>query len=251
MLKGLLHIHSSYSYDGKNTLEEVVDFAKKKGYKFLFLTEHSDFFNADKFKSLVNDCNALSGNDFIVFPGIEYRCDNNLHLLCIGIKTFLHSNDPVSIIKKSQEEGGVTIIAHPYTNGCKIPEDVIKIVDGIEIWNAAKDGRFFPHYLAVKLFNKYKKINPDLIGVGGLDLHSLENFSRLEIRFNADDIRKASIGKLFKQEVLKIRGKYFYLSSDESQSNLLLISLFIGRMLYEALRKIRDKYITGKFISPL
>jgi DNA polymerase (family 10) len=42
-LKGEMHCHSSWSSDGKNTLEEMVAGAQERGYKFLCLTDHSHY----------------------------------------------------------------------------------------------------------------------------------------------------------------------------------------------------------------
>ena len=49
---GIIHIHSNLSYDGRQSLEEIALFARKRGYCFVGMTEHSDTFTVF---TIVND----------------------------------------------------------------------------------------------------------------------------------------------------------------------------------------------------
>ena len=87
-LKGYVHIHSHYSYDGVDSIEKIARFFRKKGYRFVCLTEHADDFSNDKMDSFVNECRRCSDPDLLVIPGLEYRCNNLVHLLAIGVDQY-------------------------------------------------------------------------------------------------------------------------------------------------------------------
>ncbi len=80
-IHGVLHAHSSYS-DGRNTLEEMADAAKKMGYSYLGITDHSksSFFYANglfenRIRQQHEEIDRLNErmSGFRIFKGIE--CD--------------------------------------------------------------------------------------------------------------------------------------------------------------------------------
>lgn len=78
MIKGTLHAHSTWS-DGRNTLEEMVSAARKCGYQYLGISEHSQAayyangLNADRVKAQWDRIDELNEvySDFHIFKGIE------------------------------------------------------------------------------------------------------------------------------------------------------------------------------------
>jgi DNA polymerase (family 10) len=78
-LRGVLHVHTDQS-DGADTLEEMADAARKRGYAYLGLTDHSQTANyagglkADEVlaqQKVVERLNKTYGRKFHVFKGIE------------------------------------------------------------------------------------------------------------------------------------------------------------------------------------
>ena len=86
-LKGIIHVHSNYSYDGQHSIDEIAQFGRKRGYSFIGMTEHSDTLDEEKVALYVEECRRVSSPDCLIIPGIEFSCDNNLHLIGLGVRT--------------------------------------------------------------------------------------------------------------------------------------------------------------------
>lgn len=77
-IKGDLHVHTNVT-DGVNTLEEMVDAARKRGYKYIANTEHSKHvtvargLNSEELMNQIKKVDKLNEklNDFIILKGVE------------------------------------------------------------------------------------------------------------------------------------------------------------------------------------
>lgn len=79
-MSGDLHCHSIHS-DGSNTVEQIVDFALRRGLTHIALTDHDTMAGVDE----ITRCAAQKG--LCVIPGVEctstdYRRNRPVHLLC-------------------------------------------------------------------------------------------------------------------------------------------------------------------------
>lgn len=185
-IKGYLHVHSDYSYDGKNSVEEIADFFKAKGYKFVCLTEHADDFSQPKMVSFLKECEKYSSRGFTVVPGLEYRCRDRVHVLGIGMSQHCPADHPVDVARFIKGNGAIAIIAHPRGFEENLTGDLLSAVDGIEIWNGQKDSRFIPHWENLLTFKNLRRMHPALIGLGGADLHTLEAYFPLDTMIKTD-----------------------------------------------------------------
>jgi len=241
-LKGMSHVHSNFSYDGHNSIPQIVEFLKAKGYSFVCLTEHSDDFNQEKMDKFIRCCEENTSEEFLVIPGIEYRCKNIIHLIGLGINRFYHLDNPFQLIEKIHSEGGLAIIAHPHGYQDNISPDLIKSVSGIEIWNGQKDSRFIPRYNLLSSFKHYQKINPKLIALAGADLHTLANYFPLDMIIMDCQLDKTSILNAFKEGRFYIKGRYWKIKSPNvSFSNLFF--LFFARQCLNLLRDARNSLL--------
>ena len=81
-LRGELHCHSTWSSDGKNTLEEMALTAKARGYGFLCITDHSHYLRDGRLQAQWREIEELNGQlgRFKVYRGIEanIRADGSL-----------------------------------------------------------------------------------------------------------------------------------------------------------------------------
>src|SRR5947207_1371666 len=81
-LRGDLHAHSSWSSDGKNTIEEMAAEAKSRGYSYLAITDHSHYLRDGRLESHAREIDALQGQlgRFRLLKGIEVniRADGTL-----------------------------------------------------------------------------------------------------------------------------------------------------------------------------
>lgn len=190
-----LHIHSTFS-DGKTDACELIEQAKKLGFKYIAITDH-------------NTLNAYLKTDIlkedIIIPAIEFDCWYGtvfLHMLGYGIDvnnkelqsfcaktkrgteadwvrifSFKH---PKRVIDAIHKAGGIAVLAHPaccftFTGLDRLVRNLKKLgLDGIEAYypypRHRKIIKFHSSKTAEKLADKY-----NLIKTGGTDEHgSLE-----------------------------------------------------------------------------
>jgi len=81
-LRGELHCHSTWSSDGKNTIEEMALAAKSRGYRFLCITDHSHYLREGRLEAQWKEVAALNEKlrAFTILRGIEVniRADGSL-----------------------------------------------------------------------------------------------------------------------------------------------------------------------------
>jgi DNA polymerase (family X) len=81
-LRGDLHSHSSWSSDGKNSIEEMASAARERGYSYLAITDHSHYLREGRLEAQdeeIDSVNATMGR-FRILKGIEVniRADGSL-----------------------------------------------------------------------------------------------------------------------------------------------------------------------------
>ena len=171
-VKALLHVHSTFSYDGESTLAELAAWGRRRGLEAIFLSEHVNDFDETKMRRLVAECAALRGSGAELVPGLEFAVRGGFHLLGYGVATFRAEADPAEAVRFIQGQGGVAVLAHPirYRGRWPAPE-VLRVMNGIEVWNARYDGRFFPSGDVMSAFrtrcDEWDAVHP----FGGQDLH--------------------------------------------------------------------------------
>lgn len=69
LYRGLIGAHSNYT-DGKNSVREMSEAAKKAGLQFLIFTDPLADFPVEKVKAFVSECAASSGDGFTAVPGV-------------------------------------------------------------------------------------------------------------------------------------------------------------------------------------
>jgi DNA polymerase (family X) len=72
-LRGDLHSHSTWSADGKNTIEEMAVTARERGYEYLALTDHSHYLREDRLARQHEEIDALNERlaPFRILKGVE------------------------------------------------------------------------------------------------------------------------------------------------------------------------------------
>lgn len=234
-MEGLFHVHSNYSYDGKCSLSELVDFCKERGYSFIILTEHAEDFNDSKMQSYVQECENLSNGKVLVIPGLEFGFDEypDLHLLGVGINEYIDSQNITAVVERIHRQGGLAIIAHPSRNNHFVPVEIIDKIDGLEMWNAAYDSKYLPRYKSAKLYKKLRKKNNSLIALGGLDMHMINNFKDLTITVYGKYENSKDLITVFKKGQFNTKGKIIKLKSKLKIGCLSQSVLFMGHMLLD------------------
>ena len=184
---GIIHVHSTLSYDGEHTLAELASFGRARGYSFIGMTEHSDTFDDAKMKVLVDECERLSNDRFLLIAGIEFSCEGNLHLIGLGIRHFTGVKDPITVARFIRAQGGLAVVSHPSRYGYEIPPALVGEIDGIEVWNASNDGRFVPDGKVIDLWRGLKRRNQALAAFGGQDLHRISRQRHVRLVLGGED----------------------------------------------------------------
>ncbi len=235
--KGIIHVHSNYSYDGYHTISEIAEWGKKRGYSFICMSEHSETFDEKKMLNYVEECKNVSTSGLLIIPGIEFSCNNGLHILGLGIKEFIHSSEPVEIVQFIKEQNGLIIIAHPSRYNYQIPLNLIGYVNGIEIWNAAYDGRFIPNPDSIALFRKIDR-RYAFFAYGGLDFHKISDNFNIEIIVFCNEIKNILLALQNGNFVMS--NSYFTIDSLCRLSQIKYAQIFIMRKLYLFMKAVRD-----------
>jgi DNA polymerase (family 10) len=127
-LRGDLHMHSTWSNDAKNTLEEMAIAAKARGYDYVAITDHAHYLRDGRFEAQAKEIAKLQKKlaPFKLLRGIEVsiRVDGTLDFSdeqlaeCEWVMASLHSafdKSPTERILSAMENPHVDCIGHPTT----------------------------------------------------------------------------------------------------------------------------------------
>jgi len=170
MLRGALHVHSTYS-DGELTLAELRVTLRAAGFRFACVTDHADWFDGPRLEAYVGECRARSDADFLFIPGLEYSCANRMHILGYGLPQLIHADNPEHVIREIRRQGGLAVVAHPKNDAFDAIEKFEPLPDGVEVWNTKYDGQYAPRPGTFALLRRLKVRRPDVRAFYGLDLH--------------------------------------------------------------------------------
>ncbi len=193
-VRGIIHVHSDFSKDGLSSVADLADFARESGFQFVGLTDHAEDLSAEDMKSLREECENHSNHSFVMIPGLEFRCSDDIHILGLGVADHNPSNDPVAVASQIRENGGLAILAHPGRNGYQCPRELYTMLNGIEIWNAGYDGRFVPRLANLRLLEEARAANPAVLGFGGADLHAFRRPPGVVLQLRANGIARVDTG---------------------------------------------------------
>lgn len=255
--KGLIHIHTTYSFDGTFSLTDFVNLAKARRYDFIILTEHAEGFDDKKMQLVIDKCKSVTDEAFLAIPGLEFNINNEVHILGIGIRKYIDEKDPEELIRKIHENDGIAILAHTAEYRKIIPYAKIKDVDFIEIWNPRYGEILSPSIKSIKILHEFRKMNKPYSASGGLDLHNLQDFVPLyQVVFSERLTQKEIISSLKRGEFITTNG-FIELSplKDPSFTMTGLINLCafvqfipnIAKKIMRSIKKTFKRYQVGIF----
>jgi predicted metal-dependent phosphoesterase TrpH len=192
MLRSALHIHSTYS-DGEFTLPELREIFLAAGCSFLCMSDHADHLDAAKLQSYLSECDALSDPEFTLVAGLEYSCENRMHILGYGARTRTGSSDPEKVIQHIRDQGAIPVIAHPKNEFFPWIEEFDTLPQGIETWNSKYDGQYAPRPGTFALLRRLRQRQPDMHAFFGQDLHWRKQFRGLFVQVDCPSNRPQSI----------------------------------------------------------
>jgi hypothetical protein len=178
VLRGVLHLHSNYS-DGEFTLPELRRVLTHEGYTFACLTDHAEYFDQRAVDAYVEECSVLSDHRFCFVPGLEFRCDNSIHVLGLGVTRLLASAEPADAVRHIAECKGISIIAHPEEAAFARIASLTALPDGVEVWNSKRDGQYAPRPASFRILRVLQQRPERVLAFYGLDLHFTRQFRGL------------------------------------------------------------------------
>jgi hypothetical protein len=181
---GELHVHSHHS-DGKNTVEEIVEAAKKEKLDFISLTDHN---TVSGFSSIPD------GGGLLVIRGMELTTYHG-HALALGLSSFINwhskgkTRDINQIIDEVHAQRGLFAVAHPFSigdpvcAGCtwKLGKVDYHKVDLMEIWAGSWKEREVENSRALRLWNELLNQGFKVVGISGRDWHNVNEKKKSRI----------------------------------------------------------------------
>ena len=184
MLKGAMHVHSTYS-DGEFSLAELRQVFLDEGCAFVCMSDHAESFDADGLRHYMDECQALSDDKFLFVAGLEYACEKGMHILGYGATRRVDSQDPETVIREVEQQGAVCVIAHPKNDFFEWIEKFETLPGGIETWNSKYDGRYAPRPGTFALLERLRQRKPGMHAFYGQDLHWKKQFRGLFVQLDS------------------------------------------------------------------
>jgi predicted metal-dependent phosphoesterase TrpH len=207
-VRGVLHCHSNYSYDGKLSLLEIKSLCLENGVQFVCMTEHTDELTQEQAKTFVDECKRLSDDSFVFIPGFEVPY-GRAHVLMIGATEFLGTYAPdIPALKQWTVRAPFTILAHPVRNRFDVSDELLEEINGLEVWNQQYEGKRVPRTRSLKLYEVLRKKKQTLVATGGIDFHRKEHFGAPLITLNISEFTETAI-------IEKMKGGAFMVSSNQ------------------------------------
>lgn len=148
-----LHCHTTYStrarvkFEGLNTPDEMVAYAKRIGIDALAITDHNVALSPSHAKRLEKK------HGILVIPGEEVSSSDG-HILALGISELIKDRlSAEETIERIHDQGGVAIAPHPFDVYGKGIGTLARKCDAIEVFNAINHDRisnFNSHVFAKK-----------------------------------------------------------------------------------------------------
>ncbi|MGA9526774.1 MAG: PHP domain-containing protein [Terriglobales bacterium] len=190
MLKGALHVHSTYS-DGEFTLAELRRIYQDDGCAFVCMTDHAESFDPGKLLQYVDECQSLSDARFLFIAGLEFECEQRMHILGYGATERVGSKDPETVIRHIEALGALSVIAHPKNDFFDWIRKFETLPRGIETWNSKYDGRYGPRPETFALLQDLRQRKPEMLSFYGQDLHWKKQFRGLFVQLEAPHLDSA------------------------------------------------------------
>ena len=178
MLKGAIHIHSTYS-DGEFSLPELRALFTAEGCSFVCMTDHAEAFDEYSLQAYLEECAALSDANFRFVPGLEYGCEQGMHILGYGAEKLASTQNPQAVIRHIDGQNAISVIAHPKDAFFPWIESFETLPAGIETWNSKYDSRYAPRPGTFALLELLQQRKPGMLAFYGQDLHWRRQFHAL------------------------------------------------------------------------
>ncbi len=123
-----LHNHTKWSFDCSMDPAKVVRVAKARGIDAIAITDHDEIDGAwEAQKAAKGDILVIIGEEIDTAAG---------DVLGLFLKERIVEHDPLQAIRAIHDQGGLAVLAHPFTKTKSVDESVARALDGCEGFNA-------------------------------------------------------------------------------------------------------------------
>ena len=131
------HIHSHYSSDSRMIPAKIIQVALNKGLKGIAITDHNTI------KGAIEGRKNTSSDELVIIVGSEIRT-TLCELIGLFLTNEISSTDPLAVIDEIENQGGITVLPHPFRSVFiphnkirkEIPPEIIKRIHVIETVNS-------------------------------------------------------------------------------------------------------------------
>ncbi len=186
MLVCELHCHSRNSYDGYNSINDIIKQCKKNGINTVAITDH------DVIKISKRDKKKLLKSGIHLISACEMTSDRQIHIIGLFLNHVPKTKQLLTMIDHIKQEGGLIYIPHPFK-----PETGLLAVEGrdsvisdyvlsnssfIELYNGKYQNTLEQQEEIYRLAEKY-----NLTMVAGSDAHKIWQIGTRVNCFDIDD----------------------------------------------------------------
>jgi len=169
--RGVVHVHTAFSADGFLQPREIAELCRERGLAFAAIADHAEDVDEAAMDRLVKACQDHSRGGFALIPGLEHRLPGEVHILALGQKRLVKAASPVEMLEAIANDGCVLVASHCSAR-CELPARVLEMLSAVETWNVSRDTRFLPTSGGFAAYRRWAPANPNLCAIGGLDMHS-------------------------------------------------------------------------------
>lgn len=124
-----LHMHSKHSPDSIMNVNTMIKIAHKAGLNGIAITDHN---------TIAGGLDGVALNrykDFDVVCGCEMDSEEG-HILGLFLNEEIRTNNVFEIVDEIRDQGGISVLAHPFKHDRIINKDLLNKIDCIEGFNS-------------------------------------------------------------------------------------------------------------------
>lgn len=240
---GAIHMHSDYSHDGLDSLEQLREVSMERGIRWIGMTDHAEDLDAEIFPEYVAHCAKLSDADFKFVPGLEFRFAGfrGVHLLAIGLTHRITPRTFEGFFAQARDAGCFTVLAHPMLCKHNVPPVVLDYIDAIEIWNTNYNTRYLADPAAIAIYHRVHAARPSVVATVGLDQHDSSNDRGVRTLLSEADLGDPVAA--LKAGRFKTRGWKAEFDSRATIDNAALMRMRVSRTALDAVTHVQDRVL--------
>lgn len=169
--RGVVHIHTAFSSDGRLAPADIAALCRKKGLSFAAISDHAEDMDEADMHRLVRECEEQSRNGILLIPGLEHRFRGGVHILALGQDRVVRGESGLDTLRILANCGCALIAAHCRPDDY-LPDSLLEKLTAVEIWNVSRHTRYLPASGCMAAYRRWARKHQTLYAIGGLDMHT-------------------------------------------------------------------------------